>query len=178
MNRGTKARGVVKIKHDLSTSQLLLIFVQKLTPGHSDVGVPDSDTNQDPSHTVTAMTAQSLLDVCFGGEPVATPNCLASRDVWIILDLRDFLFTCLVQNQVERAALDGFPRLGAGIEFPGVWKTYETLQGGGSLDIGLATENHGKITWEKVDTIGKHVRNLVGFAILFGSIDGFVWFRT
>ena len=103
---------------------------------------------------------------------------LASGDVWIILDLRDFLFTCLVQNQVERAALDGFPRLGAGIEFPGVWKTYETLQGGGSLDIGLATENHGKITWEKVDTIGKHVRNLVGFAILFGTIDGFIWFRT
>lgn len=32
--------------------------------------------------------------------------------------------------EVERAALDGFPRLGEGIEFPGVWKTYETLQGG------------------------------------------------
>ena len=107
------------------------------------------------------MTAQSLLDVCFGGGTSGHPK-LASGDVWIILDLRDFLFTCLVQNQVERAALDGFPRLGAGIEFPGVWKTYETLQGGGGvtghwIGHGKSRKNNlgkGGHNWETCEELG------------------------
>lgn len=72
-----------------------------------------------------------------------------------------------------------FLDLGQASNFPAFGRpTKHFREAGGSLDIGLATENHEKITWEKVDTIGKHVRNLVGLAILFGTIDGFVWFRT
>ena len=72
---------------------------------------------------------------------------------------------------MERAALDGFPRLGEGIEFPGVWKTYEKLQGGAVTGHWPGT--HGKITlgqgghnWETLEELGVCV--CVFFSILFG----------
>ena len=168
MNRDTKARGVVKIKHDLSTSQLLVIFVQKLSFSKTTFVWP----------LATAMTAQSLLDMCFGGEPAATPNWPLGMfgSFWIS---GIFCAPAWFKTRWNELLWMVFLDLGQASNFPAFGRpTKHFREAVGSLDIGLATENHGKITWEKVDTIGKHVRNLVGFAILFGTIDGFVWFRT